>query len=202
MNIAEQQRALLDLVEADLAGRCAAIVGAANAHAAASSAQAHASARARMRQAFAEQRALRRERLAALHAQLATLRRLHAQQRTTEQLHLAWAQLPGELSRLWALPASREAWIAKVLASATACMPRGPWRIVHAPDWAEADHQLLARHIGSGPGIAFICEADDRIAAGLEVMADGNVIDGTLGGLLADRADIEARLLRQLEAAS
>jgi hypothetical protein len=33
----------------------------------------------------------------------------------------------------------------------------------------------------------------------LKIVSGGNVIDGTRDGLLADRAELEARLLRQLE---
>ena len=36
-------------------------------------------------------------------------------------------------------------------------------------------------------------------APGSRSFATGNVIDGTLDGLLADRAELEARLLRRLE---
>ena len=43
-------------------------------------------------------------------------------------------------------------------------------------------------------------DTDASIAAGLKVVDGTNVVDGTLAGLLADRADVEARLLRLLEA--
>jgi hypothetical protein len=202
MNVGEQTRALLDLVEADRAKRCAAILNDATSRATTLRAQAHADARARMRQAFEEQRALRRERLAAAQARLATQRRLHEQQRTAALLRRAWDRLPGELLGLWKAPASRAAWVASVLASARARMPHGPWRIVHAPDWPAAEQQALARAVSAEPSAAPHFDADDTITAGLKVMADGNVIDGTLGGLLADRAEFEARLLRQLESSS
>ena len=39
------------------------------------------------------------------------------------------------------------------------------------------------------------------IDAGLKVVVDGNMVDGSLAGLLADRAAFEARLLRRLEEA-
>jgi len=81
-------------------------------------------------------------------------------------------------------------------------MPRGPWRIVHAPDWPAAEQQALAQNVSAEPAAAPHFDADDAITAGLKVLADGNVIDGTLGGLLADRAEFEARLLRQLESSS
>ncbi len=197
--IEQQTRALLDLIETDRARQCAQILGEANARAAALRAQAQAQARARMRQAFAEQRLLRRERIAAAQARLATHRRLHDQQRIAALLRLAGEQLPGELLALWRQPASRADWVAQVVASAHARMPHGPWRIVHAPDWPAAERQALAQSLAGGSGAAPRFEADAAIAAGLKIVADGNLIDGTLSGLLADRADFEARLLRHLE---
>jgi hypothetical protein len=200
--VEQQARALLELIEADRARQCAQIIGEANSRAAAVRAQAYADARARIGQAFAEQRVLRRERIAAAQARLATHGRLHRQQRTAALLRLAWEQLPGELQALWRQPATRAAWAGQVLASARARMQRGPWRIVHAPDWPAVERQALAQAIASESGAEPQFEADAAIVAGLKVAADGNVIDGTLAGLLADRAEFESRLLRHLEASS
>ena len=199
MLIEQQGRALLDLIEADRAAKCAQILGEASARAEASRTQARADARARMRRAFEEQRQLRRDRIGAAQARLATHRRLHEQQRTAALLRLAWEQLPGELLALWRQPVSRAAWVAHVLASARHRMPRGPWRIAHAPDWPAVEQQALAQAVMAESDAAPRFEADAAIAAGLKVMSDGNVIDGTLAGLLADRTEFEARLLRQLE---
>ena len=199
MLIEQQARALLDLVEADCGTKCERILGEANSRAAAVRAQARAEARARMRRAFEEQRLLRRERIAAAQARLATHRRLHEQQRTAALLRLAREQLPGELRALWQQPASRAAWVAHVLASVRQRMPRGVWRVVHAPDWPAAEQQALAKAVMEESGAPPRFEADAAIGAGLKVVAEGNVIDGTLAGLLADRAEFEARLLRHLE---
>jgi len=202
MSVEPQMRALLELVEADRARRCALILGDENGRASALLSQAQAEARARMRQAFAEQRLRRRERIAAAQARLATQRRLHQQQRSAALLGLAWQQLPGELLALWQRPDARAAWVAMVLQSARACMPRARWRIVHAPDWPAPEQQALAQQLGTEPSAQHSFEADPAISAGLKIVANGNVIDGTLAGLLADRAVIEARLLRQLEGAA
>ena len=108
-----------------------------------------------MRQAFAEQRALQRERLAAAQARLATQRRLHEQQRTAALLQLAWQRLPGELLQRWREPAARAAWVAHgARRRRRARMPRGPWRIVHAPDWPAAEQQALAQAVGRRAGRA------------------------------------------------
>jgi hypothetical protein len=78
-------------------------------------------------------------------------------------------------------------------------MPRSPWRIVHPPDWPTGEQQALAQSLQANAGAAPVFEADPRLKAGLKIMAGGNFIDGTLDGLLAERTDFEAVLLRRLE---
>lgn len=211
--IERQAQALLDLVEADRRQQCSAALDEAQARAAAQRAQAAAQARTRMRQTFAEQRLRGHDALAAAQARLATQRRLHAQQHTTALLRLAWQQLPVELNALWQQAATRAAWVAQVLASAREHLPPGGWRIVHAADWPAPERQAVADALTeelahaqatppAGPGAAApVFEADASLAAGLKVMAGGNVIDGSLAALLADRAEFEARLLRRMEPA-
>jgi hypothetical protein len=198
MSLEQRTQALLDLIEADRAKQCAQILGEARQRAAALRAQARADALARLRQVFAEQRVLRQQRIAAAHARLATRRRLHAQQRHAALLRLAWERLPDELLALWRQPAGRGAWVAHTLASARARMPQGPWRIVHAPDWPPAERQTCLAEAGATPAF----EVDPAIVAGLKIVAQGNVVDGTLAGLLADRAEFESRALRLLEEAA
>ncbi len=202
MNLDAQAQALLDLVEADRAGQVAAILGEARSRAAALRAQAHADARKRMREAFAEQRGQHRDRIAAAMARLATQRRLHQQQRTAALLQRAWVRLPDELLQQWRDPASRAAWVAMVMAAAKARMPRGAWHIVHACDWPAAEQQALRPALPAAPDAALVFEPEPRIRAGLKVAAAGNLIDGTLDGLMADRGELESRLLRQLESAT
>ena len=194
-SIEPSARALLDLIEADRSARCAQIQDEARGRAAALRMQARADAVARLRQAFEEQRLRRDERIAAAQARLATQRRLHEQQRSAALLRLAWHQLPGELLALWQKADTRAAWVAQVLAAAGDRMPGAAWRVLHAPDWPEAERQATRATLD--PATQF--EADPAISAGLRVSAAGNVIDGTLGGLLAERAEFEARLLRLLE---
>jgi hypothetical protein len=199
MNLDQPTRALLDLIETDRARRCAQLLDEANARAAAGLSQAHAEARARMRQAFAEQRQRRHDRLAEAQARLATQRRLHAQRRHAALLQRAWQQLPTALLARWQQADGRAAWVAHVLASAHTRLPRGAWRIVHAPDWPPAEQQAHVPALADAAGSPPHFEADAAIRAGLKVVANGNVIDGTQEGLLADRAAIEALLLRELE---
>jgi len=199
-SVQRQTQALLDLVEADRARQCAQILGDADARAAALRAQARTQALSRLRQAFDDQRRLSRENVAAATARLATQRRLHAQQRNAALLQLAWQQLPGELRARWQQPEARAAWVAHVVASAAERLPRRAWRIVHAPGWPAEEQQALAQGLAAELGTAPQFEADKAIAAGLKIVVDGNVIDGTLAGLLADRSTFDAQLLRRLEA--
>jgi hypothetical protein len=198
-DIEQSTRALLELIEADRARQCAALLGDAHGRAAAVRAQAAAEARLRLREVFAEQRQRQQEQIAAAQARLATRRRLHEQQRVAVLLRLAWQTLPGELRSLWQQVDARAAWAEHTAAAALAKLPHGAWRIVHAPDWPAAEQQALAQRIADATGATPRFEADAAIAAGLKVVADGNVVDGTIAGLLADRAELEAGLLHRLE---
>jgi hypothetical protein len=59
----------------------------------------------------------------------------------------------------------------------------------------------VGARIAAAPGTAPTLVADDGIAAGLRITAGGNVVDGTLAGLLDDRVEVGAQLLRHLEQA-
>lgn len=192
-------RALLALIEADRERQCAALLGDARARAEALRAQSRSEALARLRQAFEEQRQARDQRLAAAQAQLATRRRLHEQQRVATWLRAAWVRLPLELQARWAQPDTRAAWVATTLAAARQRLPAGGWHVAHAPGWPAAEREALAATLEGSPATF---EADPGIDAGLKISRQGNVIDGTRSGLLADRAAIEARLLRWLEETS
>ena len=200
MSVDRQTQALLALVEADRARKCDAILDEARARAAALRAEAHADARRRMRAAFVEERARRDERVAAARANLQTRRRLALQRRAAALLAEGWRCLPAALTRRWRDPAARRQWVEGVVASARARLPPSGWRITHAPDWPAAERDELARELAVALGSAPELIVDANAGAGLRIAAGGNVMDGTLAGLLADRAEIGARLLQLLEA--
>ncbi len=188
--------ALLALIEADRECQCTQILGEAAARAEAVRAQSRSEALARVRQAFEEQRRAHDERVAAALAQLATRRRLHQQQHVAAWLRAAWVRLPVELQARWSRLEARAAWVATTLAAAQQRLPVGGWHITHAPDWPLAERDAFATTLAGAPATF---EAEPGITAGLKISRQGNVIDGTLAGLLADRAAIESRLLRWLE---
>jgi hypothetical protein len=196
MTLARRTQALLDLVEGERSTRSETILAEARSRAEVLVAQAHADARARIREACAEERQRAQERIAAARANLATRRRLHEQRRSTALLALGWQRLPPVLRERWRDAAGRRLWVDAVLAEAARVLPRAPWRIVHAPGWTEPEQRSVAAESPAGAA----SQADAGIEAGLRVEAGGNVVDATLAGLLADRDEIGARLLRQLEA--
>lgn len=199
MTLESRMQALLDLVEADRKRHCDAIAGDARARAAAILAAAHAEARGRMRAAFEEERRRCETRVAAAQARLATHRRLHDQRRAGDLLQAGWQKLPGALCDRWRQPELRRSWIERVLAEAHKRLPRDAWRIAYAPGWPDDERRALASTLMTAWGGPPEFVVDDAARAGLKVAAGGNVIDGTLAGLTADRAEIGAKLLAALE---
>ena len=198
MSLETRTQALLDVVEADRKRRCDEITGEARACAAATVAAAHAEARVRMRSAFEEERRRSETRVAAAQARLMTRRRLHEQRRAENLLAAGWQELPAALCDRWRQPECRQSWIETVIAEARKVLPPEAWHIAYAPGWSDGERAAIAASLptlGRPPELAL----DEGARAGLRVSAGGNVINGTLAGLLADRAEIGARLLRTLE---
>jgi hypothetical protein len=199
-DVERQAQALIDLIERDRARQCGEVLGEANARASSAHRQAREDARQRVRHVFAEQRQRSARELAAARARLATHRRLHEQRRIAALLQIAWDRLPGELRSVWQQRSARAAWTAELLAYARARLQPGAWRIAHAPDWPADERDAVRASLLADARVEPRFEADASIAAGLKVVDGTNVVDGTLAGLLADRAGVEARLLRLLEA--
>jgi hypothetical protein len=199
MTLDRETQALLDLVEADRARRCGEILDAARRRAADTLQLAHADARERMRQAFVEERERTAARIGSAKANLQTRRRVDTQQRAAALLAAGWRQLPEALVARWHDAARRAAWIATILDAARAALPRGTWRITHPAGWDAAERDALAATLTGELGTAPRMIASDLVRAGLSIAADGNVVDGTLDGLLGDRREIGARLLHHIQ---
>jgi hypothetical protein len=199
MTVDRTTQALLDLVADDRDRKCGAILDEAKANAKALLEAANLDARARMRATFAEERERMTVRIAAAEAMLATKRRLAEQRRAAALVAAGWERLPAALEAAWCDPAARREWVARIATEAQRCLPKGEWRIVHAPDWPAEERDALAAGLAaSAAAPEFV--ADARVRAGLKIAAQGNVLDGTMAGLLADPTEIGARLLRELEA--
>jgi hypothetical protein len=199
MSVERNAQALIDLVEADRARQCDAILSEAKGRADAVRRQAHADARARVREAFAQERARLGAAVTAAQAQLQTHRRLHEQRRAAGLLDLAAQRLPQALAARWRDEPGRAAWVDRVVAAARAALGAGAWTVVHAPGWPAGERESLAGALRAAAGGQADFVEDASLGAGLKVVASGNVVDGTVAGLLADRDAIGARLLHLLE---
>ena len=199
MNADHQTQALLDLVNADRRQKCDAILAEAQGRRSTALRQAHADARVLMRNAFREERLRRDTRVDAARANLETRRRLAEQRRAAALLADGWKRLPEELLRRWRNPDLRRRWVAAVVAGARTSLPATVWRIIHAPDWPAAERDAIGVELAVAHAADCVFDETPRIRAGLRIAANGNVVDGTLDGLLSDRSEIGSRLLHLLE---
>jgi hypothetical protein len=199
MSLERNTRALIDLVQQAAASRRAALIDAARAQARAMLRDARQQARAQARRVFDDERARARQKLAAATATLQTRQRLALQRRDAALLASGWALLPEALVQRWQQPAARLAWIGRALAAARDALPTPEWRIVHPPDWPAGERDALAAKVAHDTGVAPRIDVDPALRAGIVITADATSVDATLDGLLADRNEIGAALLQQLE---
>jgi hypothetical protein len=200
VSLESRTRALLDLVQTETARRRDAILGEAHDRAGALLKQAQREARDRVRQTFAQERQRSAERVATAQAQLDTRRRLYQQRRASALLALAWQRLPDVLLRRWEQDGARRTWVGLVVTEACAVLPHSSWTIAHPPAWSTAEQQELAGAVSCDHGVKVQFVADPAIRAGLKISADGNLVDGSADGLIADQDTIGGRLLHRLEA--
>ena len=191
MTLERRAQALLDIVENDRSAQCEAILAEARGRASALVAQAHADARTRMREAFAEERRRLHERVSAARAKLQTRQRLHEQQRTAALLALGLAaasrRAASTLARQRHAPRvgrrGRRHGLARAAARAVAHRARSRLAGRRAAGARRAHRDGISTRRPRSI-------ADAGIDAGLRIASGGNVVDGSLGGLLADRVEV------------
>jgi hypothetical protein len=193
-SIESHTRALLQLVDAYRTRECVRALAGASDTASSLLRDVRVHARAVARRAFDESRARREGRLAAATAEVTTRHRVAEQHRLSALLAQGARMLPEALAARWQDPAQRAQWVAHVAREAQGRLPRGAWHILHAGGLTDEERASLARTLDAPPEFVL----DPTIRAGLRIGAPPNVIDGTLEGLLIDRAEIEAQLLVEL----
>lgn len=197
MSIAGALATLLDVVDRDSKARCAEILGAAQAQAAALRTDAMAEGRRRLRAALRAERAAAAARIATARAQLEAEQRRAAQRRAALVVTAAEALLPAALRAVWT--AQRRKWLEQALVRAAQSLPRDTWRIRHAPDLGDADRAWLRQQLDELGVSDTILEVDAGIDAGIEIRAGTARLEATSAGLLADRAWVYGRLLQFME---
>jgi hypothetical protein len=73
------------------------------------------------------------------------------------------------------------------------------WRIETHPAWTEAERAHWSEQLRIDGVVPVRFEVAPAISAGFRVISGNNVLDATLDGLLADRAQLEGRLLHHLQ---
>ena len=200
MNLQQRTAALLQVVEAYRARRCAELLEPAGQQAREVRRSALAAARQRVHTAIEEQRKRMATEVSAAEARLATERRLLVQRRAATTLTQAWTQLRTSLRERWHAPATRARWVDSHLDRALRALSHAQWQMHHPRDWPASEAETVAARL-SARGITARFIADPSIDAGVRVIAGNNALDATLDGLLAERAAIEGRLLQLLSQA-
>lgn len=198
MTIETRTEQLLTLVANDRDTRRDAILADARARTAALRAEAHRKARAQVSEAFLDERRRSTERIESARARLQSQRRAATQDRARALLDAAWQRLRPALCARWQDPTQRKAWVAHLLAEAQRRLTPGMWHITYAAGWPDAEQRAAATALRE-IGVRIQLEVDPAIKAGMRIRDGGNVIDGTVDGLLDDHAEIGARLLVALE---
>ncbi len=218
MSVEEDVAALLDQVEAYRQGECAKLLKEANHQAEAQLRAAHREARQRVHQVLAELRRDARGHIVAAEARAQARERSREHRATLALLEAGWTRLGEELARRWQDPATRATWVEILVERALASLPAARWLIRYPADWPESEREKLAQTLAERLPQPPEWSPDAGIPAGLHICAGGAspqgdsdplraearaesyaCVDGTLEGLLADRAAVEAALLAAVE---
>src|SRR5512137_196490 len=201
MNLEQRTAALLELVDQYRARRFAELLEPAQAEARQVVRAALAEARRRVHTAIVEERKRYALEVSAVEAALATDRRLFQQRHAVQLLDTAWHELRARLVARWDAAPTRTQWVRSYLQRALRSVPcaSGGWRIQTHPAWNEGErgHWLEQLRIDGVSQVAF--ETAPAISAGFRVVSGNNILDATIEGLLADRTQLEGKLLHYLQ---
>ena len=136
--------------------------------------------------------------MAADEARLVTLRRTREQRRLTAILRQAWPGLGQALHERWNTPTGRASWVMRHLSIAVMVFPAKGWAIQHPENWPAREREQASQWLQTHSIEDARFEADLGLLAGIRVVCGLNVLDASLDGLLADRTQIEGRLLHYL----
>jgi len=157
-------------------------------------------ARRQLRRAVADLRAIERERLQQVRAELETAARRQSSARALGALAAAWPMLGEALADRWHDTDARSLWLDAQLSLARARLPPAGWVLRYPASWRDADCDALRARLAAHGVTDARLLADEGLAVGLIVEVDGARLDSTPQALLADRPFVEAALLAALGA--
>jgi len=197
----EPLQSLLELLEEQRVQQCNDIRTRAENEARRRVQSAYREARLRVHRAIEEERIHARQRLDAARARLETRNRQHYQEAVAHTLRRAWHSLEKALRERWHDADGRAAWVDSLVERALARLPAAPWQVEHAPGWDGAELTPWQARIRERSGQPPELKPVEELSSGLRICAGGACLDGSARGLLADRPEVEARLLSYLEEA-
>ncbi len=193
-----QADALLDEIERQTGGECSAVAAAADSEAHDIVARAREAARRHVHDALAELRSEGARRLSQARAQADTDARRRAQQRAGEIVRRAWPLLMEALAARWRDPVARAAWIGGAGRQARERLRFSQWNVERPDEWSAEEQGTFCTSLNADVcNVTFI--VDPALTAGIRIKTANLTLDATPEGLLADRADIAAQLLAELD---
>jgi hypothetical protein len=200
MNLEQRTAALLELVGQYRARRFAELLEPAQAEARQVVRAALADARRRVHTAIVEERKRYAIEVGAVEAALATDRRLFQQRHAVLLLDTAWHELRARLVARWDAAPTRAQWVRAHLRRALRSVPcaGGGWRIQTHAAWSDDERAHWLEQLRIDGVAPVTIETAATISAGFRVVSGNNILDATVEGLLADRTQLEGRLLHYL----
>ncbi len=206
MNSDEREQGLLKLVGDYREQECRRILGEAEGRARELRRMAFARQRVALHQSIIAERARAQSLIQAAEAERATRERRRSEQRDAALMRAAWPLLQQALVARWQAADTRRRWVALAFGEASRRLPADGWLVRHPAAWSALELEPSAE---SAQGDVLGMDAletddqpepprfivDDTIVAGLIISAGGAELDMSLGGLLRDRARIDARMI-------
>lgn len=192
-----QVQRLLEIVEAYRKQQCDALITQAKQDSRRIVRQAYREARMRMRQDIQDSREHMRSELSSARAKLHTMMMQQRHQADLRFLEQSWNLLAAKLQARWQQPKLRQAWVQKIVRNATKMVPGKDWLVEHPKDWTSDEQKQLRNQVNDKFTGKLKFKNVTEITAGIRIVTDGAVIDGSLQGLMADRTGIESIFLAQ-----
>lgn len=192
-----QVQRLLEIVEAYRKLQCDTLITQAQQDSQQIISHAYQDARARLHQDIQDSREHMRSELSSARAKLHTMmmqQRHQADQRFLEQ---SWKLLVDKLQARWQQPKQRQEWVNKIVLNAIRMVPGKDWLIEHPQDWSKSEQKQLRSQVNDEYTGQLKFSNVAEITAGIRIVTDGAIIDGSLQGLMADRTGIESIFLAQ-----
>jgi len=151
------------------------------------------------RRAVADERQRRRHALLEAASRMETREQRSAHTRYEQVLEVAWPRLLVALEERWRHRDGRRSWSAMLVDEAVSAIEAKTWTVEHPADWSSDDQSWFVEACSDRAIPPPVFLVDPGISAGLRVRLGDACLDGTLDGLLANRHEVEARILGMWE---